>query len=69
MRHCQTAILYLSIALWTSLTGSAGAQDVVKVGLVMPMTGALAAAGRETVAGAQLYMAQHGNTVAGKKNR
>jgi branched-chain amino acid transport system substrate-binding protein len=67
MRHSQTAILCLSIAFSASPTGSAGAQDVVKVGLVMPMTGALAAAGRETVAGAQLYMAQHGNTVAGKK--
>jgi branched-chain amino acid transport system substrate-binding protein len=67
MRHIQTSILCLSIALSASLTGSAGAEDVVKVGLVMPMTGALAAAGREAVAGARLYMAQHGNTVAGKK--
>jgi branched-chain amino acid transport system substrate-binding protein len=66
MRHSQTAILCL-FTLSASLTGSAGAQDVIKVGLVMPMTGALAAAGREAVAGAQLYMAQHGNTVAGKK--
>jgi branched-chain amino acid transport system substrate-binding protein len=47
--------------------GSAGAQDAVKIGLVMPMTGALATNGREAVAAAKLYMTQHGDTVAGKK--
>ena len=47
--------------------GGAGAQDVVKLGLVMPMTGALASNGREAVAAAKLYIAQHGDTVAGKK--
>jgi branched-chain amino acid transport system substrate-binding protein len=46
---------------------SASAQDVVKLGLVMPMTGPLAANGREAVAGAKLYVAQHGDIVAGKK--
>jgi branched-chain amino acid transport system substrate-binding protein len=47
--------------------GAAGAQDAVKIGLVMPMTGALASNGREAVAAAKLYMTQHGDTVAGKK--
>ena len=47
--------------------GGAGAQDVIKLGLVMPMTGALASNGREAVAAAKLYIAQHGDTVAGKK--
>ena len=45
----------------------AGAQDAVKLGLVMPMTGALASNGREAVDAAKLYMAQHGDTVAGRK--
>ena len=35
--------------------------------MVMPMTGALAAAGQQVLAGARLYMKQHGETVAGKK--
>jgi branched-chain amino acid transport system substrate-binding protein len=35
--------------------------------MVMPMTGPLAAAGQQVLAGARLYMKQHGNTVAGKK--
>ncbi len=47
--------------------GGAAAQDAVKIGLVMPMTGALASNGREAVAAAKLYIAQHGDTVAGKK--
>jgi branched-chain amino acid transport system substrate-binding protein len=47
--------------------GAAAAQDTVKIGLVMPMTGTLGPAGQEAVAGAKLYMAQHGDTVAGKK--
>jgi branched-chain amino acid transport system substrate-binding protein len=51
------------------LTGSyaAAAQDTVKVGMVMPLTGALAGAGKQVVAGARFYMRQHGDTVAGKK--
>src|SRR5690242_9436820 len=41
--------------------------DTVRVTLVMPMTGALAAAGQQVVAGARLYLAQNGDSVAGKK--
>ena len=51
----------------TAAAGSAGAQDTVKVGMVMPMTGPLAAAGQQVLAGARLYMNQHGDMVAGKK--
>jgi branched-chain amino acid transport system substrate-binding protein len=43
------------------------AQDTVKVGMVMPLTGTLADAGKQVVAGARLYMSQHGDTVAGKR--
>ena len=57
----------LSIALAALAAGSAAAQDVVKIGLVMPLTGILAAPGREIVDAVKLYMAQHGDTVAGKK--
>ena len=45
--------------------GSAAAQDTIKIGIVAPMTGTSAAVGREISAGANLYMAQHGNMVAG----
>ena len=43
------------------------AADIVKVGMVMPLTGTLADAGKQVVAGARLYIAEHGDTVAGKK--
>ena len=48
--------------------GSASAQSTVKVGMVMPMTGPLAAAGQQVIAGARLYIKQHGDTVAGDRS-
>ena len=55
------------LGITASAAGGASAQNTVKVGMVMPMTGALAAAGRQVVAGARLYMKQHGDVVAGRK--
>jgi branched-chain amino acid transport system substrate-binding protein len=46
--------------------GNAQAQQTVKIGLIAPMTGPQAAAGRQMVAGAKLYMALNGNKAAGK---
>src|SRR5690348_10576422 len=46
---------------------SAAAQETVKIGVVIPMTGTSAAVGREISDATKLYVAQHGNTVAGKK--
>ena len=44
------------------------AQDTVKIGLSIPMTGAgFNAVGRQISAAVRLYMQQHGDTVAGKK--
>ncbi|MDI2059965.1 MULTISPECIES: ABC transporter substrate-binding protein [Bradyrhizobium] len=48
-------------------TGCAAAQGTVKIGMVMPMTGPLAAAGQQVLAGARLYMKRHGDFVAGKR--
>jgi branched-chain amino acid transport system substrate-binding protein len=45
---------------------AAQAQDVVKVGLIAPLTGPQAASGRQMVAGAQLYMALNGNKAGNK---
>ncbi|MFZ0606761.1 MAG: ABC transporter substrate-binding protein [Xanthobacteraceae bacterium] len=67
MRHQHFVVAGLAIALAAVGARCADAQDTVKIGLVMPMTGPVAAAGREAVDGAKLYMAQHGDTVAGKK--
>jgi branched-chain amino acid transport system substrate-binding protein len=43
------------------------AQDTVKVGVVLPLTGGLAPVGKQVQAGIQLYMSQHGSNTAGKK--
>src|SRR5829696_3015466 len=49
-------------------TGVALAQDnVFKIGLILPMTGQQATTGRQIEAAARLWMAQNGDTVAGKK--
>ncbi|HEX8829235.1 MAG TPA: ABC transporter substrate-binding protein, partial [Xanthobacteraceae bacterium] len=45
---------------------SAQAQDV-KIGFILPMTGQQQSTGKQEAAAAKLYMAQHGDTVAGKK--
>jgi branched-chain amino acid transport system substrate-binding protein len=50
-----------------SSPGTALAEETIKVGLVMPLTGILGPVGKQAVAGARLYMAQHGDTVNGRK--
>ncbi|MBS7454860.1 ABC transporter substrate-binding protein, partial [Microvirga sp. 3-52] len=50
-----------------ALTGAASAQETIKVGLILPMTGPFASTGRQIEAAAKLYMQQKGDTVAGKK--
>ena len=56
----------ISLGIAALTFGSAEAQNTVKIGMVMPLTGTLAAAGKQVVAGARLYLAEHGDTVAGK---
>jgi branched-chain amino acid transport system substrate-binding protein len=61
----------LQTALALGLIGASGlslAQDnVFKIGLILPMTGQQATTGRQIEAAARLWMAQNGDTVAGKK--
>lgn len=46
----------------------ASAQEELKIGMVMPLTGAgFAAVGKQVVPAARLYMKHHGDTVAGRK--
>ena len=52
-------------AVLTSMT--ALAADPIKVGLIVPMTGPFSYMGRQITAGVSLYMAEHGDTVAGRK--
>src|ERR1700681_3460701 len=45
----------------------AGAQESVKIGLILPMTGGQASTGKQIDNAVKLYMQQKGDTVAGKK--
>ncbi|ANY76835.1 ABC transporter substrate-binding protein [Microvirga ossetica] len=54
-------------AAMLALSGAAMAQDTLKIGLILPMTGPFASTGRQIEAAAKLYMQQKGDTVAGKK--
>jgi branched-chain amino acid transport system substrate-binding protein len=64
-KHITAGLITIAIAAFAGV--GAFAQDVIKVGLIMPMTGQQAAVGKQVVAAAQLYMQQHGTTVVGKK--
>jgi branched-chain amino acid transport system substrate-binding protein len=64
-KYALPTILALSIA--PNFVGMASAQETIKIGMVMPLTGPLATAGQQVVAGARLYVSQHGDTVAGKR--
>jgi len=54
------------VALGLSAADSALAQDV-KIGFILPMTGQQQSTGKQISAAVKLYMAQQGDTVAGKK--
>jgi branched-chain amino acid transport system substrate-binding protein len=53
-------------ALLVSMAG-AQAQSTVKIGAILPMTGPQQSTGVQISAAIRLYLAQHGDTVAGKK--
>lgn len=50
-----------------AFAGMASAQETVKIGLIVPMTGGQASTGKQIDNAVKLYMQQHGDTVAGKK--
>ena len=56
-----------SLAIGALAAGSAFAQDTVKIGLIVSMTGQQASTGKQIKAAVDLYMKEHGDTVAGKK--
>ena len=54
-------------ALALAATDAARAQDTVKIGFILPMTGQQQSTGKQIAAAVKLFMAQNGDTVAGKK--
>ena len=67
MRPKSLTYAIASIALGALATSSAIAQDTVKIGLVVSMTGQQASTGKQIKAAVDLYMKEYGDTVAGKK--
>ena len=61
----------LAVTLVLAALGSAQAQEspkeTYKIGLVAPLTGPFTSTGKQVTAGAQFYLQQNGNSVAGKR--
>lgn len=57
----------LAAGLALGLQGAFAQAEPFRVGLLLPMTGPFASTGKQLEAGARLYLAQHGDTVAGRK--
>jgi branched-chain amino acid transport system substrate-binding protein len=57
----------VAIGLTAFLAEQPLAQDTIKVGLILPMTGPQQSTGAQVAAAARLYMQQHGNLVEGRK--
>lgn len=67
LASARAAILAALAALPFVPTPVAAQSEPVKVGLILSMTGTFASTGKQLEAGARLYMAQHGDKVAGRK--
>jgi branched-chain amino acid transport system substrate-binding protein len=66
LRRCIAQTIAI-LGMTAAAASSSNAQNAVKIGMVMPMTGTLASAGQQVIAGARLYVKQHGDTVAGRQ--
>ena len=55
------------IAATALIAAPAHAQDTVKVGVILSLSGQFADAGVQMLNGVKTYMKEHGETVAGKK--
>src|SRR5258708_11475347 len=63
----NTMITTIAAAAFGFAVASAQAQSPVKIGALRPMTGQQQSTGVQIAAAIRLYMAQNGDTVAGKK--
>src|SRR5215813_11886928 len=66
MRFSTTAMGGIAALLLAS-TAPASAQDTVKIGLIMTLSGQFADAGIQMHNGVKTYMKEHGETAGGKK--
>ncbi len=64
---CSAMIASIAAGAFSFVAASAQAQSTVKIGAVLAMTGQGQSIGVQIAAAIRLYMAQNGDTVAGKK--
>ena len=67
MLRRQVAMAVAVLAVATFPAAEALAQPTIKVGIIQSLTGQLTAVGKQVMGGVNLYVQQHGDTVAGKK--
>jgi len=63
----KTKIFFAAACAAALMTASGAKAQDVKIGFILPMTGQQQSTGKQEAAAAKLWMAQHGDTVAGKK--
>ena len=63
-RRCMFMILAAAASI---AAGSASAQETIKIGAVQSMTGSFNQIGKQAMAGARLYVREHGDAIAGRK--
>ena len=67
MKRRQFTAAALAAVTFAAALPALAQDNTFKIGLILPMTGQQASTGRQIEAAARLYMAQNGDTVAGKK--
>jgi branched-chain amino acid transport system substrate-binding protein len=65
MRKAGVALLLATV--WTLVGGDADAQGPIKIGFISPLTGAIAAAGKDMYSGCELYWQESGWQMSGRK--
>jgi len=60
-------VVFLVATAWVLATGDAGAQGPIKIGFISPLTGAIAAAGKDMYSGCELYWQENRWQMAGRK--
>ena len=63
----RTMLMLLLATLWAFVAGRAEAQGPIKIGFISPLTGAIAAAGKDMYSGCELYWQESGWQMAGRK--
>ena len=65
----RTRVMLLLMTLWILLTGRVDAQGQapIKIGFISPLTGAIAAAGKDMYSGCELYWQEQGWQMSGRK--